>query len=89
MYIGKKTPGVSRHTTRNKESSISLQESKLLQNEEHLFKSESFMTMNDYEQSWGSDGIPAELFQILKDDAVKLLHSICQQVWKPQQWPQD
>ena len=37
----------------------------------------------------GSDGIPAELFQILKDDAVKLLHSICQQVWKPQQWPQD
>ena len=37
----------------------------------------------------GSDGIPAELFQILKDDAVKVLHSICQQVWKTQQWPQD
>ena len=36
----------------------------------------------------GSDGIPAELFQILKDDAVKLLHSICQQIWK-NQWPQD
>ena len=35
------------------------------------------------------DGIPVELFQILKDDAVKLLHSICQQVWKTQQWPQD
>ena len=35
------------------------------------------------------DGIPTELFQILKDDAVKVLHSICQQVWKPQQWPQD
>ena len=35
----------------------------------------------------GSDGIPAELFQILKDDAVKVLHSICQQIWKTQQWP--
>ena len=35
------------------------------------------------------DGIPVELFQILKDDAVKGIHSICQQVWKPQQWPQD
>ena len=37
----------------------------------------------------GSYGIPVELFQILKDDAVKVLHSICQQVWKTQQWPQD
>ena len=37
----------------------------------------------------GGDGIPAELFQILKDDAVKMLHSICQQIWKIQQWPQD
>ena len=35
------------------------------------------------------DGIPAELFQILKDDAVKVLHSICQQIWKTQQWPKD
>ena len=37
----------------------------------------------------GGDGIPGELFQILKDDAVKVLHSICQQIWKIQQWPQD
>ena len=37
----------------------------------------------------GGDGIPVELFQIQKDDAVKVLHSICQQVWKTQQWPQD
>ena len=37
----------------------------------------------------GDDGIPGELFQILKDDAVKMLHSICQQIWKMQQWPQD
>ena len=37
----------------------------------------------------GGDGIPVELFQILNDDAVKLLHSICQQIWKIQQWPQD
>ena len=35
------------------------------------------------------DGIPVELFQILKNDAVKVLHSICQQIWKTQQWPQD
>ena len=37
----------------------------------------------------GDDGIPVELFQVLKDDAVKVLHSICQQIWKTQQWPQD
>ena len=37
----------------------------------------------------GCDGIAVELFQILKDDAVKVLHSICQQIWKTQQWPQD
>ena len=37
----------------------------------------------------GGDGIPAELFQILKDDGVQVLHSICQQIWKTQQWPQD
>ena len=37
----------------------------------------------------GGDGIPGELFPILKDDAVKVLHSICQQIWKTQQWPQD
>ena len=44
------------------------------------------MTMN---KASGGDGIPAELFQILKDDSVKMLHSICQQIWKTQQWPQD
>ena len=44
------------------------------------------ITMN---QAGGGDGIPGELFQILKDDAVKVLHSICQQIWKTQQWPQD
>ena len=37
----------------------------------------------------GCDGIPVELFQILKDDVVKVLHSICQQIWRTQQWPQD
>jgi len=37
----------------------------------------------------GGDGIPVELFQILKDDAVKVLHLVCQQIWKTQQWPQD
>ena len=44
------------------------------------------ITMNE---TSGGDGIPVELFQILKDDAVKMLHSICQQIWKTQQWPQD
>ena len=44
------------------------------------------ITMN---KASGDDGIPVELFQILKDDAVKVLHSICQEVWKTQQWPQD
>ena len=42
-----------------------------------------------YEQAGGGDGISVELLQILKDDAVKVLHSICQQIWKTQQWPQD
>ena len=42
------------------------------------------ITMN---KASGGDGIPVELFQILKDDAVKVLHSICQQIWKTQQWP--
>ena len=44
------------------------------------------ITMN---KASGGDGISAELFQILKDDAVKVLHSICQQIWKTQQWPWD
>ena len=44
------------------------------------------ITMN---KASGGDGIPAELFQVLNDDAVKVLHSICQQIWKTQQWPQD
>ena len=44
------------------------------------------ITMN---KASGGDGIPVELFQIFKNDAVKVLHSICQQIWKTQQWPQD
>ena len=44
------------------------------------------ITMN---KASGGDGIPIELFQILKDDAVKVLHSICQKIWNTQQWPQD
>jgi len=44
------------------------------------------ITMN---KASGGDGIPAELFQVLKDDTVKVLHSICQQIWKTQQLPQD
>ena len=44
------------------------------------------ITMN---KASGGNGIPVELFQILKDDALKVLHSVCQQIWKTQQWPQD
>ena len=44
------------------------------------------VTMN---KASGGDGIPAELFQVLKDDSVKVLHPICQQIWKSQQWPQN
>ena len=44
------------------------------------------ITMN---KASGGDGIPVELFQLLRDDAVKVLHSVCQQIWKTQQWPQD
>ena len=44
------------------------------------------ITMN---KASGGDGIPVELFQMLKDDTVKVLHSICQQIWRTQQWPQD
>ena len=62
-----------------------------------ILKDESIL---EYEVKWalesittnkarGGDGLPVELFQILKDDAVKVLHSICQQIWKTQQWPQD
>ena len=46
----------------------------------------SITTMN---KASGGDGIPVELFQIPKDDAVKVLHSICQKIWKTQQWPQE
>ena len=44
---------------------------------------------NTTNKASGGDGIPAELFQILKDDAIKVQHSVCQQIWKTQQWPQN
>ena len=44
---------------------------------------------NQHYKANGGDGVPADLFQILKDDAVKVLHSMCQQIWKTQQWSQD
>ena len=48
----------------------------------------AFRSITTYEAS-GGDGIPVELCQILKDDTVEMLHSICQQIWKTEQWPQD
>ena len=56
----------------------------LLKNDDGVF--EGFEVMN---KASGGDGTPVELFQILKEDEVKLLHSLCQQIWKTQQWPQD
>ena len=49
----------------------------------------AFAEKKNKNKASGGDGIPVELFQILKDDAVKVLHSMCQQIWKTQQWPQD
>ena len=54
-----------------------------------ILECEVGLRKHHYEQRSGGDEIPPELFQILKDDAVKVLHSICQQIWKTQHWPQD
>ena len=51
-------------------------------------QSEVGLRQHHYKKTNGGDGISVELFQILKDDAVKVLHLICQQIWKTQQWPQ-
>ena len=53
------------------------------------FTKDLTLESNTMNKAGGGDGIPVEIFQILKDDAVKVLHSICQQIWKTQQWPQD
>ena len=57
----------------------------------HILESEAKWALESIttNKASGSDGIPVELFQILKDDAVKVLHSMCQQIWKTQQWTQD
>ena len=59
--------------------------------EPYLLKSEVKWALGSItaNEASGGDGVPGELFQILKDDAVKVLYSICQQIWKTQQWPQD
>ena len=73
------------HDPDNHDCVITHLEPDILECEEVKWASES-ITMN---KASGGDGIPVELFQILKVDAVKVLHSICQQIWKIQQWPQD
>ena len=52
-------------------------------------QSQMGLKKHHYEKASGGDGIPVEFFQLLKDDAVKVLHSICQHIWKTHQWPQD
>ena len=72
------------HDTDNHDSVITYLEPDILECE--VKWATGSVTMN---KASGGDGIPVELFQILKDDAVKVLHSICQHMWKTQQWPQD
>ena len=55
--------------------------------EPDILECEVKWAFNTTNKASGGDGIPVELFQVLKDDAVKVLHSICQQIWKTQQWP--
>ena len=62
--------------------------STILMSQHPGMRSQVHLRKHHYKAS-GGDGIPVELFQILKDDAVQVLHSICQQIWKTQQWPQD
>ena len=57
--------------------------------EPDILECEVKWAFNTTNKASGGDGIPVELFQVLKDDAVKVLHSICQHIWKTQQWPQD
>ena len=57
--------------------------------EPDILECEAKWALETMNKASGGDGIPVELFQILKDDAVKVLHSIYQQIWKTQQWPQD
>ena len=52
-------------------------------------KQQNSVKQLSFNKASGGDGIPVELFQILKDDAVKVLHSLCQLIWKTQQWPRD
>ena len=68
----------------NHDGVITHQESDILE-----CKAKWALRSNTTNKASGGDGIPVELFQILKDDAVKVMHSICQQIWKIQQWPQD
>ena len=72
------------HDPDNHDGVITLQELNILECE--VKWALGSITMN---KASGGDGITVELFQILKDDAVKVLHTVCQQVWKTQQWPQD
>ena len=67
------------------------QDGVITQLEEDILECEAKWTLGSItmNKARGGDGIPAELFQILKYDVVKVLHSICQQIWKTQQWPQD
>ena len=60
-----------------------------MQSQVGLRKHHDMLVELSIHKSSGGDGIPVELFQILKDDAVKVVHSICQQIFKTQQWPQD
>ena len=81
--------GTSTQTQKISEGSIS---QLILRPELHSYQNKGVtrkLQIHSYKKASGGDGISVELFQILKDDAVTVLHSICQHIWKTQQWPQD
>ena len=85
--IHRRTVQKDLHDPDNHDGVITHLEPDILEREEHEVKWDlGSITMNKTSEG---DGIPVELFQILKDDAVKVLYSRCQQIWKTQQWPQD
>ena len=84
MYFSRRTIQKDLHDPDSQNGVITHLESEILE-----CKVKQALGSNTMDKASGGNGIPIELFQILKDDAVKVLCSICQQIWKPQQWQQD
>ena len=83
--ILKEVARIHRRTTQNLDN----HDSEITHLEPDILECEVKWALGSMNKASGGEGIPVELFQMLNDDAVKVLHSICQQIWKTQQWPQD